>query len=199
LGPATTRRRPARRDELIEAALARFAAKGVRATSVDDIVREAGAAKGTFYLYFPSRDAMVTAVAERLVEGIVGEMERTLRDDTRSAADRIRGIAAAMSIVTAGSVEADLVAEIHRPENAPIHDELGERIMRRLAPAVSDVIRGGIERGEFLEQDADRASAYVLASYAALDHLVSSPAELEVVSRELDAFVLRGLGCGVPR
>jgi len=33
---------------------------------VEDIVREAGAAKGTFYLYFPSFDALLVALRERV-------------------------------------------------------------------------------------------------------------------------------------
>ena len=44
---------------LLEAAVAVFSAKGVSAASVDDIVRAAGVAKGTFYLYFATKDDAV--------------------------------------------------------------------------------------------------------------------------------------------
>lgn len=56
----------ARRQELIEAAerLLRQRGPGVR---VEDVVREAGAAKGTFYLYFPTWDDLLDAVRERLI------------------------------------------------------------------------------------------------------------------------------------
>jgi len=189
------RRRSAnRREELIDAAVRRFAAGGLQGTSVDDIVREAGAAKGTFYLYFTSRDEIVTAVAERLVERIGADMERALADEAATPARRIGGIAAAMSIVTADSYESELIAEIHKPANAVINDRLSAQIMARLRPAVVRVIVDGIVDGSFVEQDPERAAAFVLAAHAALDGLVRTPADLAPASRDLNAFVLRGLG-----
>jgi AcrR family transcriptional regulator len=50
-------------------------ARGVAATSVDDIVETAGVAKGTCYLYFPTKDDAVTAVAERMVIGVAERVE----------------------------------------------------------------------------------------------------------------------------
>lgn len=69
-----TRRRPgrrrldpgARRLELIEAAERVLRRRGAVDTRVEDIVREAGAAKGTFYLYFQSWDDLLVAVRERI-------------------------------------------------------------------------------------------------------------------------------------
>jgi AcrR family transcriptional regulator len=47
--------RDARRQSLIDAARSLFAAGGYHATTVDDITRAAGVAKGTFYLYFTEK------------------------------------------------------------------------------------------------------------------------------------------------
>jgi AcrR family transcriptional regulator len=189
-----SRRSATRRDELIDAAVRRFAAGGVTATSVDDIVRDAGAAKGTFYLYFTSKDEIVTAVAERLVARVGERMAELVGDTGLPVADRIRGISAAMAIVTPDSYEADLIAEIHRPENLPIHNRLAAPIMTRLLPLVRDAIAEGIRDGTFADQDPDLAAAFALASYAALDALVDGPETLARASAALDAFVLRGLG-----
>ena len=189
------RRKATRRDELIDAAVRQFAAHGVRAASVDGIVRDAGVAKGTFYLYFASRDDIVTAVAERLVERIGARMNEAVGDFRLPVADRIRGISAAMAIVTADTFEAELMAVIHRPENQPIHDRLAAPIRARLAPMVRLVIADGARDGVFADQDPDHAAAFVLATYGALDALVADPAQLAGVIRELDAFVLRGLAC----
>ena len=45
-------RKEARREQLVKSAASVFMQQGVAAASVDDIVRAAGVAKGTFYLYF---------------------------------------------------------------------------------------------------------------------------------------------------
>jgi len=65
----STRRRldpEVRRLEIIEAAerLLKAAGPDVR---VEDVVREAGAAKGTFYLYFPAWDDLLEAIRARLL------------------------------------------------------------------------------------------------------------------------------------
>ena len=50
-----------RRTELLDAAERLFLANGVQATSVDAIVAAADVAKGTFYLYFPAKEAVLGA------------------------------------------------------------------------------------------------------------------------------------------
>jgi AcrR family transcriptional regulator len=51
---------------ILKAALDLFVRYGIKRTSIDDIAREAGIAKGTLYLYYPSKDALFAAVAERM-------------------------------------------------------------------------------------------------------------------------------------
>jgi AcrR family transcriptional regulator len=194
-GSATSSRRsPRRRDELVEAALREFVINGVSATSVDDIVRAAGVAKGTFYLYFETRDHIVGAVAERLVEGVGREMDRALARPGRTAVDRLSGLALAIGEVGGESHERDLIEVIHRPENAAIHDRLSGRIIARLEPGVAVVIADGIRDGEFAEQDPHRAAALVLACFAALHDLMGRPEDVASVADELNRFILRGLG-----
>lgn len=49
-------------DGLMAAALPLFLAHGVEAVTIDDITRAAKAAKGSFYRYFSSKDALVAAI-----------------------------------------------------------------------------------------------------------------------------------------
>jgi AcrR family transcriptional regulator len=190
---STTRRNPRRRDDLVDAALLAFATRGVAGTSVDDIVRAAGVAKGTFYLYFETRDDVVSAVAERLVDGIGRQMDHALAGDG-APADRIRGIAGAMASVGSDPYERELLEALHRPGNAAVHDRLSGRIVERLAPAVTAVIEDGVASGAFVAQDPRQSAAFVLASFASLHDLVGDPAELPAVIDGLNAFILRGLG-----
>jgi AcrR family transcriptional regulator len=57
----------ARRQAILEAALAVFAARGYEAARLDDIAVQAGVAKGTLYLYFKDKQALF----EELVRGAV--------------------------------------------------------------------------------------------------------------------------------
>jgi AcrR family transcriptional regulator len=58
------------RAQLIAAASALFARQAVEAVTVDDVVREAGVAKGTFYVHFKDLHALIASVADELLESI---------------------------------------------------------------------------------------------------------------------------------
>jgi AcrR family transcriptional regulator len=53
-----------RKVELKEAAIQVFARQGYHATKVSQIVAQAGVAQGTFYLYFPSKQALFGEILE---------------------------------------------------------------------------------------------------------------------------------------
>lgn len=57
-----------RRTELLSAARSVFAKKGYEEATIAEIVSRAGVAQGTFYLYFPGKEALAGAFAEALSE-----------------------------------------------------------------------------------------------------------------------------------
>jgi len=67
-----------RREELLDAAQQLFLDKGIGATSIDDIASAAQVAKGTFYLYFPSKEALLHALQERFVAGFLERLESAM-------------------------------------------------------------------------------------------------------------------------
>jgi AcrR family transcriptional regulator len=60
--------RKKRRQELLTAATRVFARLGYRAASISDIIAAAGVARGTFYLYFESKQDILLAVIDELRE-----------------------------------------------------------------------------------------------------------------------------------
>jgi AcrR family transcriptional regulator len=75
----TWERRPAeRRTELLDAAERLFAARGVQATTVADITAAAGVSKGSFYVYFASRDELVEALNGRLGDALFSVLDDVL-------------------------------------------------------------------------------------------------------------------------
>ncbi len=57
-----------KKGRIIHAAIDIFSEKGIDQTKVSDIVKKAGIAQGTFYLYFPSKLAVMPSIAEVMVE-----------------------------------------------------------------------------------------------------------------------------------
>ena len=62
--------REQRRRAIFEAALHVFARKGYHGTSISDVVAEAGVARGTFYQYFDSKNAIFHELVEELLREI---------------------------------------------------------------------------------------------------------------------------------
>ncbi|MQT11588.1 TetR/AcrR family transcriptional regulator [Segnochrobactrum spirostomi] len=73
---AKPRTKPAdeRRDDLLRAAERLFLAKGVAATTIDDVTRAAGIAKGTFYLHFASKADVLDALRDGFVRTVSGRI-----------------------------------------------------------------------------------------------------------------------------
>jgi AcrR family transcriptional regulator len=65
---------PSAREKLIDTAEALFYARGITATGVDTVVREAGVSKPTLYAHFRSKDELVAAVLAARHERRVGEL-----------------------------------------------------------------------------------------------------------------------------
>ena len=69
------RQREERTEQIRDAALKVFADKGFHATAVSDIIEAANVARGTFYLYFPSKRALF----EHILGGLLEELERGIK------------------------------------------------------------------------------------------------------------------------
>lgn len=92
-----------RSHEILEAARRIFASKGFAEATMDDIAEAAGLAKGTLYLYFPSkRDIYLKAMEEGIL---------ALEESTREVMETATGIEARLRAFIAIRVE---YAEEHR-------------------------------------------------------------------------------------
>jgi len=68
--------RAARRQEIADAALRAFRRKGFHATSMAEIISEAGMSAGAIYGHYPSKDALVVDVATRIVDRRIADVEQ---------------------------------------------------------------------------------------------------------------------------
>lgn len=64
----------ARREQILAAARRCFSRNGFHATSMQDVITEAGLSVGAVYRYFQSKDELRTAVAEETVSAILSEL-----------------------------------------------------------------------------------------------------------------------------
>lgn len=69
-----------KKEKIIHAAIDVFQEKGIEKTKVSDIVKGAGIAQGTFYLYFSSKLSVMPAIAQVMVEKMMEEMKEHVNE-----------------------------------------------------------------------------------------------------------------------
>src|SRR6187549_2064321 len=80
-----------RRQQILSAARGLFAKRGYHQTTIDDIVAQAGVARGTFYLYFEDKRAVFSDLIDRFAAQLAMAIERIITDDpSRSVAGQVR-------------------------------------------------------------------------------------------------------------
>jgi len=82
---ASKRRAPVpkaeRRQQILSAARGLFAKRGYHLTTIDDIVAQAGVARGTFYLYFEDKRAIFSDLIDRFGSQLAVTIVRIVTDD----------------------------------------------------------------------------------------------------------------------
>ena len=143
------RRAEARPDEVLDAALAVFVAKGVVATKMDDIARQAGVSKGTIYLYFPSKDALLEGIVQRAVAPIA---EGAVPDMAQFEGDPRLPISMLLYMLCQVLAQPDKVAIptliLREVTNVPAIAEMYRRnVLDKVVPALTQLIARGVEQG----------------------------------------------------
>jgi AcrR family transcriptional regulator len=141
-----------KRSRILDAARSLFLRYGVKRTALDDVVREAGIAKGTLYLYFDSKDALFAAIAERLCAEVLRNAEEAVKSSSSSITARIVGCLDAyigsMHRLTAQSPH---IAELTQSKQA-LAAEIYSAFDRKMRDLLRKVLReGGIERTDAVD------------------------------------------------
>lgn len=79
----------ARRQQIAEAAARCFSRNGFHATSMHDVIREAGLSAGAVYRYFPSKEALVQEIAGETIPQVMSHLNAILEADPPPSLDEV--------------------------------------------------------------------------------------------------------------
>lgn len=150
------RRKDARPQELLDAALGLFIEKGFAAARADEIAARAGVCKGTLYLYFQSKeDLLKELIAQRFFWQL--PFERREGTEAQSGRDSLRDVVMAWRSALVGAHAGGVIKLVfteahHFPGLA---DFWVREVMTPMRVRVSRIVQRGIERAEFRAVDAD--------------------------------------------
>jgi len=136
-----------RKNEIMDVAEEMFATKGFENTAISDIVKKVGVAQGLFYYYFKTKNQILDAIADRFLKKTINEIERISRDETLDSNDRINKV---IDIILGTATNTGrYVPHANNGKNSGLHLRFEKRIMEKLAPLISEIIKKGIEDKTF--------------------------------------------------
>ncbi len=154
--PKRTESEPVRRAQLLRAALKVFRAKGYDGATVSEIVREAGVAQGTFYLYFPSKRDAAVSLRDGLMETMAQAVATAVESRT-SFDDRLESLIAACFQVARRNADLFRLAFIGADEtHSEMHSESPEHAS--FLRAITDLFRDAVDVGEMDAMDPESAA-----------------------------------------
>jgi AcrR family transcriptional regulator len=144
-------RRLERRTQIVDAARGLFMRNGFHATTMDDIITAAGMSAGGVYRYFPSKEAIISAIAEQVAATLTEGVRHSLRQDppptlTESlgrllhAVDGLAGTYGRLALQVWGEAQRDDdIARIAANEMVHLRDAIVQLVVRAQATGELDV------------------------------------------------------------
>ena len=176
----------ARKLEIVEAAERLLQAHGSR-VRVEDVVREAGVAKGTFFLYFPTWDDLLETVRQRLVSDFDAAYPLPTEVD--------RPVDWPALVAWQAGAFIDFASARQGIGEALFHSDFTER--RPLADnailRLSAVIRAGQEAEAFGPVDPEPTARLMFAAIDEAAHAVAGGAERAAILAALQGLLRRTL------
>lgn len=190
--------RRARREQVLACAVRVFSQRGYHATTVSDIIDEAGIARGTFYLYFKSKRAIFDELLDDFLRRIMSQIQRV---DTSPGAvsplEQLRGIVERVLGELLGSLD---MARILLREAVGLDadfDRKLEEFTGRLVALTEGSLRLGQSMGIVTECDVRVASLCIVGSVReVVDQMLTDPSvlpERDVLAEEIVHIFLGGL------
>lgn len=163
--PRWARRKTARPQELLAAALDLFVERGFAATRLDDVAARAGVSKGTLYLYFVNKEELFKAVVRENMLPVLGEAEDIVDHYAGPSADLFRDIMLGWwervgNTKLSGITKLMMAESGNFPEVARFYHE---EVITRADRMVRRLLERGIARGEFRPLDTAQATNVIIA------------------------------------
>ncbi len=134
-----------RKNEILDVAGRLFAAKGYDHTSTNDILEEIGIARGTLYYHFKSKEDILDAMIDRMIGQMLAQAKALAGQKEIPVLQRLTMMI--QSLQERGSCGDEIMEQLHKPQNALMHQKIQERLSVEMNPLFIALIEEGIEQG----------------------------------------------------
>jgi TetR/AcrR family fatty acid metabolism transcriptional regulator len=160
-----------KREAILRAAIATFAARGFFNAQVADVARGAGVAAGTVYLYFRGKDDLLISIFERTMKDAIAAGRRTVAARA-TPLERLRGIAALHLERLGRDRELAVVFQVELRQSTKFMERFSATYLREYLGIIRDVIAEGQAAGAFRKDINPTLAAKML--FGALDEMATN-------------------------
>jgi AcrR family transcriptional regulator len=133
-----------RRNEILDVSESLFYEKGYEKCTINDILKNVGIAKGTFYYYFKSKEEVLDAIVARYRELMVTRAEGVRKKAGVSPEEKLLLVIMAMNIKD--KVSMDMLNKMHKTENVLLHQKVLNQTVTAMVPVLVKVIEEGMDK-----------------------------------------------------
>jgi|JI10StandDraft_1071094.scaffolds.fasta_scaffold01893_28 AcrR family transcriptional regulator len=173
-----------RRSEIIKTARDLFLTKDYEKTTMQDFMNHLGIAKGTIYHYFNSKEELLEAVVEDIVNEHLEKMQILIQKTEGNALQKIQAIVEEGNKIAAPS----LLETLHERGNEAMHTRLLVATLMKQAPLYAQLIQQGCEEGIFKTSTPLECAEFILSGLQFLTDLGIYPWAKEDLMRRFKAF-----------
>jgi AcrR family transcriptional regulator len=183
----------AKRERILSAALKLFAHEPYQDVTMDRVASAAGVAKGTLYLYFPSKDALYLGI-------LSDNLDTAYRTYQASADPRLPLIERVRRAITVTVEFYDQRRDFlqfyatEEPRLADARNRIMEEARERGSNFFESLIQDGIRSGVFAPVDPRLATLAIQGSIRSLLLYYGASRPVAEISRELGDLMLKSLG-----
>ncbi len=172
-------------DEILDITEPLFAANGYRKTTIREITKRMGVAKGMVYYYFKSKEEILEAVVNRQISALLADIKRMAYSDEVTPPRKIELIVTAI-FHTAQYKDGLLLDLLSDEKNIHIRNKIAWQATLMLKPFLLRVIEDGTQKEWFHVSHPDIAVNFVMSILQCI-----TDALCEKIPNELMAYHLK--------
>ena len=177
-----------KKDQILDTSLQLFMKKGFDATSISDILSQLDIARGTLYYHFESKEAIMDAIIERLLNQVLEKIEKLMTNDSLSQTEKFMGFFTSINLTQLTGDE-EIVDYFNQPQNALFHEKSNRLLIKKLSSVLAQIISEGMESGLFDTPFPAETAELILVGITGFVDSKDSPADEDSMNHRMESFL----------
>lgn len=193
--PSSNMRKELVENQMYETAARLFAVRGFAGTSLQDIADEMGITRPALYYYVASKDDLLAKLVTEITEGNTAQIREFATDPAMEPVEKLSRIAYLMAHHRALQPTRFLLLARSEAELPEVLAELHQATKRSMLRSLIDVVKAGIDRGQFRPVSPRTAALAVIGmcNWVAWWFHEEDAASADEIARDIADLAVAGL------